>query len=365
MPRAVFGFGEVRIRVDTEDDGHLRWLAEFLVPHFETTSDAEHDCAVTMVEDDDRYRDTLARGPARGTADAFAFDTRVVRVARWPSAAGELRYHDATAAAFYEVADGGRSIRLLTATDNPGRRKALMRVVREIATNRAQSRGGLLLHAAGLTVGGRAILVAGAKGSGKTTLLVHCLRLGSARYLANDRVMVARDRPIVARGVPTIVALRAGTLALFPALAGRLERARYDSSRRLDEPPATSRPRQDKATISPAQLCRLLGVAPAAQAEIAAVVFPRITDEEPGLGLERLSEHEALARLITQALFGVTSSRSSSEVFSLAHDGAGPSVAERHDRCRELAARVPAFECRLGTKAYESAETAEALVGRI
>jgi hypothetical protein len=96
----------------------------------------------------------------------------------------------------------------------------LLRVVREVVSEHLRRRPATVqLHGAGVVVDGRALVCAGAKGAGKTTLLAHLLR-GGATYLANDRVVV-RGGPAgpVAAGLPTVVSVRAGTFAWFPALA--------------------------------------------------------------------------------------------------------------------------------------------------
>jgi hypothetical protein len=362
----VFGFGDLGILVESADASHLAWLREFLTPHFELRPGGGHDCRVTVIEESERYGAVFALGPAGGTLDAFALDTRLVSLPRWTPAGVETRLLDTAFEVFYEIAEGGRSITVLSAAGNPKIRTALMRAVRELATNRAQRRGGLLLHASAFAVGDRGVLIGGPKLAGKTTLLVHALRVASARYVSNDRVMVLpQTAPATARGVPTIVALRSGMLALFPELADRVDRASYHHRQSLGEPapvsPGAGAPLPTNANMSPAQLCRLLDVQPLAQCEVAALVFPRITHEAGGLSVRRIPEAEAATRL-TGALFGVPSSRWCSDVFALAGDPAPPDLPALLDRGRALAARVPAFECRLGESAYESRSTAELLV---
>jgi hypothetical protein len=108
--------------------------------------------------------------------------------------------------------------------------------VRELAANRAQRTGGLLLHAAAFAAGDQGIVVAGPKRAGKTTLLLHALSAASARYVSNDRVLVTADRGrAIARGVPTIVRVRRGALDRFPAVAARFASASYHHRLTLEE----------------------------------------------------------------------------------------------------------------------------------
>ena len=227
---------------------------------------------MSLVEDRERYRQALDRGPADGTVEPFAFDAKVVGLPRWRTEAADIGLFEAARGILFEVAYAARAVTLLTEPGNADGRIALMRVVRELAMNRAQRRGGLLLHAAAMGVGDRAIVITGPKGAGKTSLLIHVLRARSARYVSNDRVVLpaAEGRP-PALGVPTIVALRRGTLDLFPSLAARTANSGYAYRLTLEEalaagPRAAESPGQagqpEPRTVLPAPRCpdsRVLG----------------------------------------------------------------------------------------------------------
>ena len=231
MSRAVLAFRGLRVLAEAAP-GHLEWLEEFLGPAFERADGHEADWRVSLVEDRNRYRQAIDRGPADGTLEAFAYDAKVVGLPRWRTEAGDTGLFDAVRGLYFEVAYASRAVTLLTEPGNVDGRIALMRIVRELSMNRAQRRGGLLLHAAAMAVGDRGIVITGPKGAGKTSLLIHALRARSARYVSNDRVVVpaAESRPS-ATGVPTIVALRRGTLDLFPSLAARAAAHRRPDSR--------------------------------------------------------------------------------------------------------------------------------------
>jgi hypothetical protein len=363
---AVFAFGDLAIRVESADLAHLVWLAEFLGPHFETRADGEYACRVCLIEDQEVYDAALSAGPAAGSLDAFALDGGVVSLPRWRGA--ETRLHDAQRNAFYDVSGSPRTITILSVPGNLKGRTALMRVVRELATNHAQRAGGLLLHASGFAAGGRGVLVAGPKEAGKTTLLIHALHAPAVEYVSNDRILVPAGAAMSALGVPTIVKLRSGTLGLFPRLAQRLAASGFYQRLTIEEAGlrttlATGR-QSDAPRLSPAQLCRLLDVRARAECEIAAVVFPRVTGDPGVFALRRLSAEEVAARL-EDAFFGVRPARWTSDVFTLEDGPPPPDRDVLNARGRALAGCVPGFECRLGLSAYESARAAGDLVAAL
>jgi hypothetical protein len=364
---AVFVYGDLGILVESTAPSHLTWLGEFLDPHFETrVAAAPHACRVLLVEDRGRYDEALAAGPGDGALDAFALDSRVVSLPRWRGA--EMRLFDVDWEVFYEIAGPPLAVTILSVPGNWKARTALMRVVRELATNHAQRAGGLLLHAAAFAVGRRGVIVGGPKQAGKTSLLVHALRAASIEYVSNDRVLVLPGTTPRGRGVPAIVALRRDTLDLFPALAERLAATAYYQRLTLEEaagdPVPSAGQRAGLPRLSPIQLCRLLGVRARAECEIAAMVFPRITGQPGASSLRRLSPAETCVQL-DGSLFGIRPGRWSSAVFALAE---GPPPADRAAltaRCEALADSVPGFECRLGLGAYESARAADDLVATL
>lgn len=76
------------------------------------------------------------------------------------------------------------------------------------------------LHAAGLAVGGRAILVAGTSGSGKSTTAVALLRAGFG-FLSDDMVfLLPGGDGLTVGGFPDEIDVTSETIRLFPELAG-------------------------------------------------------------------------------------------------------------------------------------------------
>ena len=368
MSRAVLAFGGLRVLAEAAS-GHLEWLEEFLGPAFERSGGHEADWRVSLVEDRERHRQALDRGRADGTLEAFAFDAKAVGLPRWRTGSADIGLFDAARGILFEVAYAPRSVTLLTEPGNADGRIAFMRVVRELAVNRAQRRGGLVLHAAALAVGDRGIVITGPKGAGKTSLLIHVLRARCARYVSNDRVVVpAAEGGVSAAGVPTIVALRRGTLDLFPSMAARAAASGYAYRLTLGEAlaagPRPSDPRGKPDSLSPVQLCRLLDVRTLACSEIAAIVFPRVTGEPGTFVLRRLTEAEVVEK-VPDMLFGVRGGRFTSSVFADPADPPPPDLGALAERCRDFTSRVPCLECRLGVDAFGAAGGADDLIAAI
>lgn len=351
---SVFRFGGLAIRVEAAE-GHLRWLTEFIGPHFESGPEtAPHACGIRLVEDARRYQIAVDAGPAGGSLDVLALDAGPLSLPRWQGA--ETRLFEVKRSLFYEIASLPLTVTIVSAPDNHEVRSALFSVVRELATNHAQRAGDLLLHASAFAVGRRGVVIAGPKKAGKTTLLVHALHRGSPEYVSNDRVLVTDEASPRAIGVPTVVRMRRGTLDLFPALARSVDSAGYEHRLALDEVSDHREPRAASPSgarrVSHAQLCRTMGVAARPECVIAAVVFPRITEEPGTFELRRLARADVVKRL-EGALFGVRGGRSTSDVFVLPEDPPAPDAGTITARCRALADRVPGLECLLGTSAYE------------
>jgi hypothetical protein len=344
------------VRVESTAPQDLAWLEEFLVPPFELVDGATGDCAVSCEVDAERHAALLSAGmkPDRATLACFALEQRPVHLPVWTSLVGERRVYDAELNVFYSRPAGAPQVQLLTPPGNPAARIALMRAVREFATNHAWRSAGLVVHAAAFARGDDGFLLAGPKGAGKTSLLTHILRHPDARFLAADRVHLALDDSPVIRGVPTLVSVRAETLAMFPELRDRLAARAYQHELRLGEAPAVpvadGRWAGGGRSLSPAQFCDLLGVTRAAEARLGAVLFPRVTRARGRIELEPLSAEQGAAKLV-HTLFPRRLSAQAPGLFDLDIDHPA-SDASLGQQCRAVASQVPCFECRLGLDAY-------------
>ncbi len=104
-----------------------------------------------------------------------------------------------------------------------------LRVVRGIAGRCLITAGWVPLHAAAALTSAGLIVLAGPSGAGKTTALLQLLagRLGHA-FVANDKVYLSiGDDGVHSRALPTSLALRPNTLAMFPAISDPAAQAAF------------------------------------------------------------------------------------------------------------------------------------------
>jgi hypothetical protein len=263
---------------------------------------------------------------------------------------------------FYVISGNRSDFSMLTHDNNMRARTPLMRAVREFAMNHSHRSGCLVIHGSAFVVGGRGVVIAGPKRAGKTTLLIHVLRQAGAQYLSNDRVVVSFEKtgPTM-RGMPTIVAIRQGTLEMFPDLRRRLLVNSFHHRLGRSEPtqgiPPPIRPGRDgRFNLSPWQFCELLGVSAGAQGRAQALVFPRVTGEGGAIELERLSAEAAAVRL-SKSLFGAGPALLVSTVFALSGNDVRPAQATLESLCLRLTSQARCYECRLGEEAFQSEDS--------
>jgi hypothetical protein len=183
------------------------------------------------------------------------------------------------------------------------------------------------LHAAGLSLNGRGVLVAGASGAGKSTLSVTLLRAGFD-FLSDDTVFVGSTADgLLVSGFPDEVDVTETTISMFPEL------------RHLAGVPM--RPGRDKHGF---RVEDVFGVMPLTECRPAVLIAPRV---EPGSGpeLEALSPSEALFELMPNVL--------------LTH----PVPTQSHlDMLAELVRTVPCYSFRPGSDHGAAAECLAKLV---
>ena len=173
---------------------------------------------------------------ATGAAAAcFTLDNGGGEWALYRSADGEIALDDTGTVALAVSERPTSPIRVLGQADDGPLRLAALRVVRELITAQAYARDAISLHASAVAAPDRSVtLFVGGKGAGKTTRLLLSLSRPDTSFVANDRVLLRLDEGTYrVHGLPTIVALRAPTLALFPDLAPRSSRIGGTSPRRL------------------------------------------------------------------------------------------------------------------------------------
>lgn len=350
-------YGPAVIAVRSAAEAPLLWLREFLGAPFEDASpSAPSDCTVTL--------ELGASGggafdPA-GEVDCFSLDGDFIRLPARRGADGSIDMCDGRAGIRYAIR--GADVTIQARSDDAASRLALLRSVREIATAHALRRGHVHLHAAAVARAGDVVAIAGPRESGKTTLLLHLLLGGRLAYVTNDRLLVdPRQDPPLARGMATIVSLREETLARFPGFAERLRASGYSRDRTLREAAAAGKP-ASRPHLSPAQLRALAGAAETGKGPLRAAIFPSLDAGLDRFDLRPLPGPEAASRL-RRGLFLATVPERPAAAFDLAAPPRGEVELAR--ACKDLAARVPCLELRLGPRAYEGTALLDAILGRL
>jgi HprK-related kinase B len=193
-------------------------------------------------------------------------------------------------------------------------------------------RGHVLLHAAGVSLDGRAVVLAGPPGAGKSSAALHLVD-GGFRFLSNDRVLSrAEGGRVQALGYPKQPRVNPGTLLGHPRLSALLKPEERATLGAMD--PAALWALESKRDVD---LDAIYGPGTVAlQAEMQALVLLRWRRDGDGLRLDRLAPGAALERL---EVF-----RKDLGAFDLDRvPGAPPTVAEL-DGYRALVATVPVFE---------------------
>ena len=156
-------------------------------------------------------------------------------------------------------------------------------------------------------------------------------------------MLVDVSRAPIARGVPTVVALREGTLRLTPRIASSVRLAgdfRENVTERSARGPAPAVVSAGGVRLSPRQLCDAVNRPMAHDAPLAAVLFVdphRHQARDP-----RRLEPAAAARALADCLIGARVGACASDVF-VTSPGARLSPDALVARCVELAASLPCY----------------------
>jgi len=304
------------------------WLEEsYRVP----ASAAPAAVRVALVVDEARLGAARAAAATAPLAPGLTFEGRDGRLPRWREGDAELAF-DGDLGVVYAVR--GDDVEVVAAVPGAAR-VGWLRALRELHERALRARGASLVHAAAVALpDGRVVLLAGPRQSGKSTLLVYLLG-GGARYVTNDRVALRGDG--WATGIPTVVSIRQGTLDRVPELPPMPEvwHHVWPHRRTLREhatlPRAAPSTRDFPGSCTPGQIRAWLGVAETRAGQVAAVLFPEISDGDAPR-LEPLGAAEAALRLAAARI---------------AQDDRG--LLARGEPAREAALPAPpAFVCRLG-----------------
>jgi hypothetical protein len=368
-PARTFRFDGLAVRTSCADESHLRWLEEFLAPHFEVVAEDAYDQSVSLVFDAARHRALKERGPAGALVPAFVLDRGVLELPLWRGDTGAQALHDPQFDVFYVI--DGREVTVVARASRPALRTPLMRVVRELAMGHARAAGGFFLHASCFATSAGAVITAAPSAFGKTTFLFFALHAPQARYVTNDRLLVGFDaRGAHVRGMPTVVSVREGTFEFFPHVKTALLARRFNSRSTLAEAadPGGPAPRAWEngcLGLTPAQVCALLGTGRVAGARARTVLIPRITGAPGGIALAPIAPARACEH-VEAALFGTGHVDARSHAFLPAvapPAGAVPREAPQA-LCARLASSVPCFEVAVGRQAYDDAPSFLSLIER-
>ncbi len=176
-------------------------------------------------------------------------------------------------------------IRIAVASADPSDRVVAAHPLLTVALHETVKRFGRFpLHAAGLALGGRGVLVPGTSGAGKSTLTVTLVRAGFD-FLSDDTVFLTPEGDgILVSGFPDEIDVADGTIAMFTELdhlaRTPLALGREKHGFRVEE---------------------VFGVSPRVSCRPAVLVFPRV-EEGPSPHLEALSPAEALIELMPNVL---------------------------------------------------------------
>lgn len=359
LQKRVFRYDGLSIGVSCDNAKDLEWLEEFLSPSFRVLKRGSHDYSVGLRRDRELWDTVRSWGPhPHGKSlDCYYLDTKTARHPVWRGPDDVEIVSDDEFDVFYIVDSSEAKITILSAKDRWMARLSIMRVVRELAMIHSQREDRMIVHGSGFMMGRRGFVIAGHKRSGKTSLLIHSLRGSGARYVANDRTLVKLDQDGARLyGMPSIVTLRPSSLKMFPRLNRQLRSRNYYPALSLSEARrgimGRIKPwRNGKLNISPAQLCALLRVEPAAPGTLSAILFPEITGKRGAIRFRELSRETAAARL-RGSLFRYRSPVKFGGLFAELSGAKNPSRRVVEQFTRRLAATVPCFVCELGLDAY-------------
>lgn len=361
---------DLHFRILSPSPGHLKWLEEFFLPHFHLKAPAAEEIEVKLEIDAGRHGMLYERLGGAAEVPSFVLDSDVVKLPAVPSSDAHLTVYDSRYRAFFRTSRDRRRSTVLIGKDSVKVRAALMRVIREYVMNHVQKKGSFFLHASCFLAGERPIIITGPKRAGKTTLLYFACLHGNAAYLANDRVLVSsRGGRFLLRGMPAIINVRKPMTSFFPEMERQILGEEMHFRLTSGEKPGDVCPPPKlgmgkRYALTPLQFCRLAGTEQVREARAPVVVLPRITGKPGTFSLESISPARAV-ELLQSSIFGVRHWVTSTPLFNLSPEVAGPSKSSLLRECGRFAAGGDFFLCEVGTDLYRERYNAEAMIGSI
>jgi len=351
------------------------WLEEFICPAYQPVDCEDSDWTVTLERQSPLYSTSVERSslPPLSAVDFFTLDGSFQKHELLEDDGHCLMAYDRKNRVFYIVDKIHSVVRILAPEVGHCCRMPLARVLRELATMHCLNVGHLHCHAAAFAFGNQAIMLAGGKRSGKTSALIHSLSQPATQFITNDRLFVKHeyDRLLV-RGMPTILKVRTESLEMLPAFGRRFRGYPYryqfglnESKRRV----SVWRKRMFGTTdvvarVSNAQFCDLMNVSAIGQANLASVVFPRVTADVNRVLIERLPPEVAASRLFNECLLAASSPQRTAEAFLREDDRSVLSDQAVQRQCERIAYQVPCYDCALGPASYQLPSLFDGLLRR-
>lgn len=362
---ATYAPGTAGVDVCGNDPADAAWLDEFLTPWCGRAASGTGALQVRMIRSNRRARELTdewterrQQGPQPEPTPCIRLETRTLAFDRWAGTAGWRLADPLTGCQFVVT---GRRVDVIAPEGAHAGQLFLAGMIREALTGAVAAAGRVLdLHAAAFAVGGQAIVLTGRKRAGKTSLLCHALLSGGGALIANDRVFVHLDAaPPIACGIPTVAALRHGTLDTFPRL--REGSATFPPLPRLDGPadtgpPGSPSPEPAGLLLTLARLAGRLGAPQLARAPLRAILLPEIAEDHDGWVLERLPEAAAATQL-AGCLHGGRVGGEASTFFTALMRGDASPLPPVGDQLGRLVSQVPVYRFRLGPDVYRQPAT--------
>jgi hypothetical protein len=335
-----------------------QWLKDFFGGAFQFSHDEKDSKNVFRVS---LSCDSLAVAEARlmaaesrQSAVAFILDSAVERLPKWVGADGTIRaYSD-----FYDVLYIKDEQVRVVEDSSPGvagrrARGGLMRAIREQAMDYVWRRGSSILHGAAFVEGGKAVIIAGDKRAGKTSLLCAVLSLlPDSGFLANDRIALSsHGGELIARPVPTIISLRAGSLEVVPGLAARTAAIVSD----YNGTPLPTHQNLQRMAMTTAQFASIMESTVCASAPVRSIVFPLIDPGQETFSLRKLDSEQSQRRILN-AVFARDHLGAQTEFFANSRFGTYPSSEVILSRLDKATKDITCFELRMGPRLYTRPE---------
>lgn len=318
-------------------------------------------CHVELLCDEASYINSLNKIEKINSCieDVFALDNKTIKLPVFYEGKDNKYLLDKESEIVYKIEEQNKAFNVISKNDNRFSRKAVMRILREIAMNHCITLGHQIIHCAALSYYGKGILIAGAKGAGKTTLLMGLLQLSDYCYIANDRAVISMDNnfPEI-HGIPTIVNIKRNTLNIFPNFHDILMAGDYDyhmNTNKSDGDP-TDNIQPDELgnySINPLQFCKILNTEQKTAARLKAIIFPVIKYTKSAADINELSEHEA-SGLLSNSLFSSGSNLSNTQIFALNNSAIPIDNLNKNDLSYDITSRVRSFRINLGMDIFKN-----------